>query len=324
MPSKARRDVIDESEVGAYHVYSRTVRRSFLLGKDPRTGQDYRHRKDLLLKRLALLLEVFAIDCLDSAVLDTHFHLILRNRPDLVAQWSDQEVAERWLRLNRAELDLRPPPSADEIAGLMADAAALAKARQRLSSISWLMAYLKEPLARVFNFEDDTDGHFWAARFGCVRLTTETSLLACSLYVAMNPVRAGMAKSVETSEYTSLHARLLDRQSGDPERPRSGFLAAVHVDGDGYAGAAVRRRPSDQGYLGLTFDEYVELVDSLIQRERAERAGQFEATFPPVLARLGITRPEWEATLRLTSRRFMRTIERSRKLRAEARGAVSS
>ena len=53
MPSIARRNVIDESEVGAYHVFSRTVGRACLLGIDPVTGRDFSYRKDLLLKRLA-------------------------------------------------------------------------------------------------------------------------------------------------------------------------------------------------------------------------------------------------------------------------------
>ena len=63
---------------------------------------------------------------------------------------------------------------------------------------------------------------------------------------------------METSEHTSVQARLMDRVSGDPERPESGWLAAVHEDGDGYAGAAAGRRASDKGYLRMTFDEYLE------------------------------------------------------------------
>ena len=107
MARKRRRDVIDETEVGAYHVWSRTVRRAFLTGVDPQTGVDYSYRKELIERRLEALASVFAIDCCDFTVLDNHLHLILRNRPDIVAGWSDEEVARRWLRLKRSELELK-------------------------------------------------------------------------------------------------------------------------------------------------------------------------------------------------------------------------
>ena len=317
MPSKRRRDVIDDSVVGAYHVYDRCTRQDFLLGLDPVRDRDFSYRKEMFLKRLEMLQSVFAVECLDDAVLDNHFHMILRNRPDLVLEWSDQEVAERWLRLNRRELDLRSPPTSDQVAGLVADTKRLKKIRQRLASVSWLMGYLREPLARAFNAEDGIRGFFWG-RFGCEPLKNETSLLACSLYVAMNPVRAGIATSVETSRHTSVEARLVDRQSGDPARPKSGWLAAVHVDGDGFEGATDRRRPSDKGYLGLTFDEYLDLLDQMIQRERAEKRGKYDHAAPSILERLGISPAAWEATVRLTSRRFTRELDEMAKIRAAA------
>jgi len=322
MPSLARRDVIDESEVGTYHIWSRVTQREFLLGRDPKTGRSYCHRKKLIRKRLEALVSIFAVECLDRSILDNHFHQILRNRPDLVAGWSDREVAERWLRLKRSSLELLPPPSNQKIDALVADQAQLALIRRRLSSISWLMAYLREPLARVFNFESGTTGSsFWAGRFGCSRLTTETSLLMCSIYVNMNLMRAGMAKGLEDSEETSVHDRLIDRRSGDPTRPRSGWLSAVHVDGDGFAGMAAGRRASDMGYLGVTFDEYLELMDDVIRRERT---GCAEPEMPSVLERLGIDSAAWESTLRLTSRQFGRELAISARMAAEARQGRSN
>jgi len=46
------------------------------------------------------LFAIFAgIDCLSFAVMVNHVHVILRNRPDVVAGWSDEEVAKRWWQL---------------------------------------------------------------------------------------------------------------------------------------------------------------------------------------------------------------------------------
>jgi len=318
MPSLPRGQVIDESVVGAYHVYGRVMQREFLLGRDPKTGRSHRHRKKLLRKRLEALASVFAVDCLDRAILDNHFHQILRNRPDVVARWSDREVAERWLRLKRTELELLPPPSEKRIAALLADTVRLAKIRRQLSSISTYMAYLRQPLALAYNIESGTTGSsFWAGRFGCMPLTTETSLLCCSLYVNLNLVHAGIAEGLEDSEETSVYDRILDRRNGDPKRPHSGWLAAVHVDGDGYDGQG--RRASDLGYLGVTFDEYLGLLDGVIQRERAERTGVVEPTLPSVLERLGIDSAAWESSLRVTSRQFMAEHAISARLAAEAR-----
>ncbi len=45
------------------------------------------------------LASVFGIDVLTYAILSNHMHIILRNRPDVVEAWSDEEVALRWLRV---------------------------------------------------------------------------------------------------------------------------------------------------------------------------------------------------------------------------------
>ena len=55
---------------------------------------------------------------LDLAVLSNHVHVILRNRPDLVAQWSNKEVARRWWQLFPRRKDKRglsAEPTAQEL-----------------------------------------------------------------------------------------------------------------------------------------------------------------------------------------------------------------
>ena len=143
MARKRRRDVIDETVVGAYHITSRTARRAFLTGFDPRTRRDTSHRKELIRLRIELLASVFAIDVCDHTVLDNHLHLILRNRPDIVAGWSDQEVARRWLRLNHSTLSLRDEPKQEWVDALVKDKKKLAAAQRALSSTSEFMKQLK-------------------------------------------------------------------------------------------------------------------------------------------------------------------------------------
>ena len=61
----------------------------------------------------------------------------------------------------------------------------------------------------------------------------------------MNPILAGIADKPEEARYTSAYERMQDRLSGDPRHPNSGWLSAVHVDGDDYDGVAAKRRPSN-------------------------------------------------------------------------------
>lgn len=320
MPVSSRAEVFEEAVVGSYHVNSRTVRRGFLLGLDVETGRAHPHRKLLLLERLERLVSVFAVECLDVSVLDSSFDLIVRNRPDLVATWSDREVAERWLRLHRWEVTLRPEPSWEAVQALVENEPKLRKIRQRMSSISWFMAYLKEPLARRFNLEDGVDGHFWAERFGGFRLRDEVSLLACSSYVALNPVLAEEAERVETSEFSSWTLRSADEDAPDATRSRSGWLAPLTVGGDGIRGAEAGRRPADDGFLRLAWGGYRDVVLELEERELAERAGRERADrLPAPLIALGITSAAWEAAVRVTRRRFERHWARAARLRSERR-----
>jgi REP element-mobilizing transposase RayT len=311
--------VIDETEVGAYHVWTRTVRRAFLTGVDPQTGVDYSYRKELIERRLEALSSVFAIDCADFTVLDNHLHLILRNRPDIVAGWTDEEVARRWLRLQRSALELHDEPTPEQIAQFVADRERVAKARKSLSCISDFMGALKEAIAVVCNLVDRCTGNFWQGRFRARRLADVAELLVCSLYVNMNPIRAGLAQTPETAEHTSTYARMQDRRSGDPNLPSSGWLSPVHVDGDGYDGVGARRRASNKGFLDVSFVEFLQLLDALVRRERIERSGGTSQDLPPVLERLGVTASQWEHAVTATSRRFARELDIMAMMFAEAR-----
>ncbi len=99
MPAYPRRDIVAHDEVGVYHCIARCVRRAFLCGVDPLSGVDHEHRKEWIRERLQQLASVFAIDVCGYAVMSNHLHVVLRGRPDLVQDWSDEEIAIRWKRL---------------------------------------------------------------------------------------------------------------------------------------------------------------------------------------------------------------------------------
>ncbi len=243
MARRNRAEVVVADEIGVYHCVQRVVRRAFLCGVDPLSGNSYDHRRTWIRDRLKSLAGLFGVEIAAFAVLSNHVHVILRNRPDVVALWSDQEVARRWLTLFPGRVGTKPdPPSAlagvagltvegarsllsgtpamspgrepvdpleQAVAMLSADPALMATIRGRLSSLSWFMRALAEPIARRANREDHCSGRFFEGRFKSQRLLDEAALLACSVYVDLNPIRARLADRPETSELTSAHERIM-------------------------------------------------------------------------------------------------------------------
>src|SRR5512136_600661 len=161
---------VREGQEGVYHCFSRCVRRAFLCGFDALTGRDFSHRKAWLVDRIRYLAAIFAIEVCAYAVMETHDHTILRTRPDIVATWSDREVATRWLTLFPRHRGIRGAtagPAEEEICALADNAERIAKLRRRLSSLSWFMGRLNEFIARAANKEDRVKGRFWESRFKC-------------------------------------------------------------------------------------------------------------------------------------------------------------
>jgi hypothetical protein len=280
-----------------------------------------------------------AIDVLDYAILDNHLHVVLRNRPDIVATWCDEEVARRWwcvcpLRRNADGSAAEPKPC--EIGLLMPK---VDEYRRRLSDISWMMRLACQPIARRANQEDEVDGRFFARRFDCNRLWTIADVLACSIYVDLNLVRVGMTATPEQSEFTSVFDRIqgrwqiVNQEMNETELETSvgrasdevadAWLAPVFLDEraepavtaealepekPGPAGAA-RSLPSsacnpigcprisNKGFLPMTLDQYLSLLDGLGRMVCTGKRGFIPPELPPILERLRLDSRSWLESL---------------------------
>src|SRR5687767_9038127 len=96
MPRIPRKYLIDAGEVGVFHCIRSCVRNAFLCGIDRFSGKNFEYRRVWIQDRLQFLAGEFGIDVLGFAILSNHMHVVLRNRPDVVAGWPSEEVARRW------------------------------------------------------------------------------------------------------------------------------------------------------------------------------------------------------------------------------------
>jgi putative transposase len=295
---------VQDGQEGVYHCYTRCVRRAFLCGVDTLTLRDFSHRKAWMVDRLRSLAAIFAVEVCAYAIMETHYHTILRTRPDTVALWSDREVAARWLTLfpRHRGLSASPlPPTEEHIRALIDLPQRIAQLRQRLCSISWFMGRLNEFIARAANKEDKVKGRFWESRFKCQALLDEAAIACCMAYVDLNPIRAGLADTPEESEFTSIQERIRAWREKTmnsakiaaatheaptvPADPAIGWLCPIHSDS------------GHRGILPMTTAEYLDLVDKSGRVTRSGKRGVIDADLSPILLRIGANPDAWHETV---------------------------
>lgn len=265
----ARKYLIAPEDTPYYHVMSRCVRRAFLCGVDKYSGNNYDHRRGLIVDRIKFLSTVFNLDVCSYAVMSNHYHLVLKINS--TKDWSEKHVFAYWSQLCNlpvicSKFMSKEPQSKAELAMvyLLAD-----KYRKRLMSISWFMKMLNENIARQANLEDKVTGSFWESRFKSQALLDERALLTCMTYVDLNPIRAAMAHSPESSDYTSIQERIKSKTSN---LLNFGFEA------------------NDIPY---NLADYLELVDSTGRAILANKKGFIPNDLSPILYRLGLNDATW-------------------------------
>jgi len=300
---------------GIFHCWTRCVRRAFLLGKDPLTGNDYNHRREWVVDRLQLLVSCFSIDVAFLGIMSNHLHLVLRTNPRLVKRMGDQEVARRWLRVypGRRVLDGNwVEPTEKQIEALVQDKEKIQRIRRRLGNLSWFMSALCEFIARRANFEDGCDGRFFSGRFACREVTSQGGLLICGVYVDLNQVRAGEAVTPESSRHCSVWYRLQSRRSkrlpASSPHAADRWLAPLTLQPDhlGDVPSTSGFRASDKGLLDVSLDDYLRLLDWCGRQVRSGKRGAIPAHLAPILERLEIEPDEFVATVENFPRLFPR------------------
>jgi hypothetical protein len=191
-----------------------------------------------------------------------------------------------------------------------------------------MMRLACQTIARRANREDNVRGRFFAGRFDCNKLETAEDVLACSLYVDLNWIHAGLAETPEQSRFTSAFDRIQSRwreigqEMGDSasvsaDHEADAWLAPIYLDerAEAYVGPAQApaltqgagdqsepapicnppgaARISDKGFLPITRDQYLSLLDLLGRVVRQGKRGAIPAELPPILERFNVAPQTW-------------------------------
>jgi len=290
--TRARHQLIDLSATSYYHVINRCVRRSFLCGDDPYTKRNYDHRRQWLIDRIKLLSSIFSINIAAYAIMSNHYHLVLQVDKVHADLWPMDEVIEHWYRLYNGH-----PIVDDYLAGRDMSIVKLRKVeeyaelwRERLYDISWFMKCLNEHISREANKEDRCTGKFWEGRFKSQALLDEKALLSCLAYVDLNPIRAGIANSLEDSNFTSIQERIKQYKSHQLQQQRANDGCRVPTQPP----ALLPFSPiANTGAIPLNYGDYFELVDWSGRHIDPKKTGSIDENTPKILTILGIDIDDW-------------------------------
>jgi len=286
---KPRKTLISIESTPYYHCVARCVRRAFLCGVDSVTGHSYEHRRAWLEDRLLQLPKVFAIDIAAYAIMNNHYHVILHINTTRAKAWSDFEVVERWHQLfNGTVLSQKYLKNEGQLSKveLMVFQTTIDMWRLRLQDISWFMRILNEAIAREANAEDECTGRFWEGRFKSQALLDEAALIACMAYVDLNPIRAGIAKTPEKSEHTSIKIRCEKSNKSKSLNQVSQQVQSLYP----FVGNPKQDQPEG---IQMKLSDYLELVDSTGRILRGNKRGSINISYEIILNRLDIDEEQW-------------------------------
>lgn len=334
--TKARKYQVDPNVSAHYHVTDRCVQKMFLMGVDPYTQQSYEHRKFWIVERLRYLSKIFIIEIGGYSIMDNHYHLLVKTRPDLLKLLTDEEVLDRWFNLCPPKFKPSATPREQKIKNLKAlylkDREYIKEIRVNIGSLSCFMKVLNQNIARRANREMGTTGSFWQSRFHCKMITSAEVATYTQTYIDLNPIRAGIAETPETAKFTSAHDRIEHRQNRkkvrealqvlrdqkqdkktslrdtNPEavekflavykgRNRTKWLASFYK-------GEFHTRP----FFRITEEEYFDLLDCSGREIRADKPGAIPASLAPIFDRLEIDCQQWVESLKAYDTNFYRVV----------------
>jgi REP element-mobilizing transposase RayT len=299
--TRARKEQVCLDATPYYHCICRCVRRAFLCGDDKFTGQNFDHRKQWVVDKITTLSTIFTIDICAYAVMSNHYHLVLKVDKDKADSLSDYDVVMRWKQLfnGHVMVDRWLTNKASTQAEKDKALELIQVWRARLYDLGWYMRCLNEKIAVQANKEDNCKGRFWEGRFKSQALLDETALLACMVYVDLNPIRAAIAETPENSDFTSIQQRL-------KTVAKAGVKQSKQAQPDNIL-PFTYYQPHSKQQIGLPFKliDYFQLVEWTGRCIREDKRGAIPAHIKPIFERFMVNEQDWLETITAFNRHFI-------------------
>jgi hypothetical protein len=119
----------------------------------------------------------------------------------------------------------------------------------------------------------------WEGRFKSQALLDENAILACIAYVDLNPIRANMDTTPETSKHTRIKQRTHSLIKGEQPRKRMRFVGDY--------------RQNMRKCIAYSLIDYCELVDSTGRCIREDKVGYIEHSNNPTIECIGLNTQQW-------------------------------
>ncbi len=132
-------------------------------------------------------------------------------------------------------------------------------------------------------------------RFKCQALLDEQAILSCMIYVDLNPIRADICNTLETSEHTSIKQRLEQiTQTKTANRTNNNTVKL-----SSFIGSSLKDN-------GIAFDlkDYLELADWTGRIVREDKHGFIDPSTPNILQKLQVDEQIWLETVQGFSKGF--------------------
>ena len=194
---------------GYYHVISRIAGQQFLMNAE---------EKNELMRLMAKIAVFSSVDVLTFALMDNHFHLLVK--VPKAHEIDDAELIEKMRVLyGDAKTDriLNEWEVWDKRGLSFKGIDAREALRRRMFDLSQFCKTLKESYSMSYNLRHKHTGTIWGSRFKSVLLSPDyKTLMTVGAYIDLNPVRAGIVD--DTGEYrwsgygTSVRGNTLSRK----------------------------------------------------------------------------------------------------------------
>ena len=327
--TQARKYIWNENLCAHYHIINRCVQRAFLLLTETATGEIDEHRKIWVQERLAELSEIFTIVIGTFSVMSNHLHIIVQTRPDLTELLTDEEVAKRWLKLYPPKKSKKQKLTPEQWQAyeyeITSNEDLVKEYRKRLGSLSWFMKSLSEPIARMANKESKCTGRFWQGRYISKLLTGGEPVIAAAIYTDLNPIRANLAETPETSQFTGTYERIQANQAREKIETINEYKNAgntIHEDKKEEIKNLSKRIESvdwlapfpKEGvqpykpFFKINEKDYLDLLDWTGRELHPNKSGAIPFDIPHIFDRLKIDKDQWLETIKNYDKWFYRIV----------------